>query len=1023
MKNEFSFYKKMHSTMKYLSIFIAFLLVSTTFSLALAEFSSTSSLENFFRKYEDFEYKQFGYEIFENSNSQETYVIGPDYVLGPQDTINIEVWGYALQELGNTQNSHIIHKLKISANGLIIFPEIGVLSTTSLSVKDFREIVTKKYKNFCKNCSIILTIDKPRLLPILVTGNVKRPGYINVVSGSTFYDVLIAAGGVTRNGTLRRIRLNHANGKSEEIDLYDFIITGNTGNFPKVKINDSIHISNIGSAVLLKGRIKHEAIFEIKKNESVKELITYAGGVLPDAKKTHIEITKFGEKGREILVIKNRNSSKFSLEDGDSIKFLRQDIGIKNAVFLKGNVAIPQVFSWQKNLRLNDIITDVELFKPNTSLIYAEIRRYNTSKLTPSIIIFHPENILKGKKEENILLQPQDQIWLFSKKEIKEKPFVIVKGAVQKPGKYAWIENFNILNLVKESGNFKLNADLSYAEIIRYELPDREPSITVFHPRKIIGKNNLQGIILKPYDEVRFYSKEELKEKPFVIVNGAVQKPGKYVWVENLNILNLIKKSGNFKLNADLSYAEIVRYELPDMEPSITVFHPGQIVGKNDSQGIILKPYDEVRFYSKEELKEKPFVIVNGAVQKPGKYPWIENLNILNLIKKSGSFKLNADLSYAEIVRYELPDMEPSIIVFQPAKLLEASNKKEIKLIPFDEIRIFNKSELQETPMVSIDGAIRNPGKLRWVENLTIKSLINQAGGTLWKASDIVRIVRYTYQDKKWTTEMIKLSLSEIEKNPINDIPLRVLDRVTINEQNDFHQTEWQVITVGELTYPGKYPIGTDTRLSEILEHAGGITTNADLSGLKFTRVNAKGIQTEYQKSAVNLLKKDLVQKAAQLKKSYMNEEERLEQKQSMAIIQNYLTHLENKKPIGRLLLKPDDLKSLKTLKGSASDVILQHGDRIELPRKLDYISIVGEVYHPSSYLNIKEGKVSDYLSQAGGVSAYADITSAFIKRNSGNIISYGQKGKNFMDFTMKPGDVLILPSKVLRLSDQTKSQ
>ena len=705
-------------------------------------------IEKFYNEYEGEMFKQFGYHIFKSTTPRTTNIVGPDYVMGPEDVINIRLWGEALQEFENISSKNdtgnvIEHKLTVNEEGFVIFPEIGILSVNGMTLRELKQVVAHKYKNYCKTCKTIISIDNPQKFQILITGDVKNPGYTNAMSGSSLYDCLYEAGGITRQGSLRNIRLMHSNGTSETIDLYHFIATGDFEKLPKIIFKDSIHVNPTGSVVLLKGQIRQPGIFEFKAKESLSDMVLFAGGMLPDTDKSHIEITRFEDTGRKIISIQ-RSKEKTTLKNGDSVKFFKQDIEIKNAVHLKGHVIVPKSFSWRKDFYLKDIIVDTSLFKPKASLDYAEIRRYDKSNKNPTILIFHPNNLMNN----NIIENSNDTI-------------------------------------------------------------------------------------------------------------------------------------------------------------------------------VMLQPFDEIIIFSQKELQEKPMVSINGAVKKAGKYPWIENM--------------------------------------------------------------------------------------------TVQNLLNKAGGARWSACDTVRIARYTYQDKKWITSMLERSLSELKNNVSKDIKLNPHDRVTINEQRDYHQTTWKINIAGEVNYPGEYPIGTKTHLSDIMKQAGLLTDNADLARLVFVRRDAKKIQTEHQKMAVELLRKDLVKKAAQNTISYLNKDERLEKKQSIAIIQNYMDHLKSKKTAGRLVLNENNLVSFESLTGSISDIILQNGDNILIPEKVNFVSVVGEVFRPASYLYKEGGKVSDYLHQAGGVSKYTDLTSAFITRSNGSVTSYTQKGKRFTDVVMKPGDVLILPSEVLR--------
>lgn len=711
-----------------------------------------SKIENFFQSYENEEYFQYGYEVLAAGHKQKSTQVGPEYVVGPGDKVKISVWGGALNSLGDTKKDNgsnfVEYDIKVNDNGNIIVPEIGMVAVNGRTLDDLKQVVSQKFKAYCRDCQVSVSIETPRIIRILVTGHVGHPGYVQVLSGSTLYDILLAAGGVTKQGSLRNISLRSGNKDVSAVDLYQFINTGDLDYMPTMNLGDVVHVNPIGPVVLMKGQINHPGIYELKtEKDSLKDLITFSGGVLPDTETAHVEITRF-EMGNRKMMNQDVSQGECELKNGDIIHFLKQYALVKDSVKLTGYVPVAKTFVWHERFYLKDVLDQIETFRPETAMDYAEIRRFDPATMKPSILTFVPDQVINWKSKES----------------------------------------------------------------------------------------------------------------------------------RDANIL--------------------------------------------------LQPLDEVVLFSIEQLQEKPMVAIAGGVDKPGRY--------------------------------------------------------------------------------------------RWVEDMTVMSLIRIAGGMNWTAFDQGKIVRYTYDEKKkWTTSVIDFDVNEIKKDSAKDITLHQLDRVIVNSRSDYKQTEWQASVSGEVNYPGGYPIGSETLLSDMLSYAGGLTDNADLEGLQLIRANAKSVQEKHQKTAENILRQGLVGAAAQVKSVYLTEEERNDNKQALAIIENYLANIDNKDIAGRVILDEGDLLTLKTLKGSKSDVRLKNGDRIVIPEKTDMVTIVGEVYNPSSYLYKEKERVSDYLSLAGGIAPYADIESAFIVRKNGSVVSYAQKAGKFDDIVMKAGDVLIIPSKALSMVKQ----
>ncbi len=791
---------------------------------------SSSKIEQFYQNYKKGKYVQFGYNFFSSNETSSIQVVDPNYVLGPDDTINVQIWGNSLYELVEGANGgYINHKLIVNQNGYLIFPEIGVIAVNGLSLSKLEKIISLKYRNFCKDCTTITALENPRSYPVLVSGYVKNPGYVKIRAGATLYDALLRTGGVTKQGTLRNIRITKSNKNQETVDLYQFIIHGKINELPKIGFGDSIYVGIIGPTVLLNGHLKNPAILEFKDNESLNEILSFSGGLLPDTNGEHIELTRFKKSNRSIMILNDLKRT-IHLKNGDMIRFLRQNTEITNTIQLNGHVKTVQQFSWNPKLLLRDVIKDFTIFKSEASLEYAEIRRFDSKNATPRVFNFNPNRLINGDLSQNIPLQPRDQIWIFSIHDVKEKAIVSISGAIKKSGNYEWIEDTTLMTIINKAGGVQHNAA----------------------------------------DEIRIVRHENLNKE----------------WETSLKIASF------------------------------------------------------------EEMKKDP--------------------------------------------------------------------NKDIFLKPYDHIVVTTQNDFYRTLwQVSISGAVKFPGSYSIGTQTKLSEIVKIAGKKT--LSDEVRVVRYKFINKKWSTSLIKISLNEIEKEPEKDIILKPHDKILIPKQSDSHQTNWQVSIEGAVKFPGMYPIGSHTKLSDLIGFAGNITPDAYLPSLTLIRKKAKNVQTDFQSHAVSLLKKELIQATSDLESRYLKEDERQQNKQFISIVQNYLTHLESKQTSGRILLNPLELDSLEKLTGTNSDLILQNGDNIYIPKTPDFISIVGEVYQPASYLFEKNKKLSEYLEQSGGVSKYADLPGSFIIRFDGTVLSYQQKQEKFVNTILLPGDVFLLPSKVLK--------
>ena len=184
--------------------------------------------------------KQFGYSFF--YKPPETFLpvqavpVGPDYVIGPGDSIKILIWGSVQGE----------YSLTVDNNGQIAIPKVGVVHVSGLTYKQLREVMDREFARHYNNFQMNVTLDNLRTIQVFVVGQARFPGSYAVSSLSTLISALFAAGGPSKSGSMRDIQVRRGKNIIVHFDMYDFLLRGDKSKDIRLQSQDVIFIPPIG---------------------------------------------------------------------------------------------------------------------------------------------------------------------------------------------------------------------------------------------------------------------------------------------------------------------------------------------------------------------------------------------------------------------------------------------------------------------------------------------------------------------------------------------------------------------------------------------------------------------------------------------------------------------------------------------------------------------------------------------------------------------------------------------------------
>jgi protein involved in polysaccharide export with SLBB domain len=379
---------------------------------------------------------------------------------------------------------------------------------------------------------------------------------------------------------------------------------------------------------------------------------------------------------------------------------------------------------------------------------------------------------------------------------------------------------------------------------------------------------------------------------------------------------------------------------------------------------------------------------IEGAVFRPDTYSFYEGMRVSDLIAKADGLKEDAYSNRARIIRLK-SDLTKEIVNVNLEKALEGDLEADIVLNKEDVVTVYSILDFVEEYKITIDGEIKKPGVYNYQEGLTLNDLLVQAGGLTGSASKRVEVARMIMSEEIDDANPNKAELFNIEITPGNNeqavnFSLYPFDVVNIRKMAVYEKPEMVTIS-GAVNYAGKYVLANKkAKVYDIVKRAGGLTSVANIEGVKIKRpIQAKQIEA-VESIDLNLGAKDSVQN--KLKK-------KLKEDLKYAII-------------------PVDWKSIVKDENSNTNVTLFSGDEIEVAAFNEGVKVTGNVLLTSEIPYDKGKGFRYYLDAVGGADAKGWKKKAYIIYPNGkaDVTSSFLFFRNYPRVT--PGSQIIVPEK-----------
>ena len=597
----------------------------------------------------------FGHDLFAphpGAASLENMPPAPDYVVGPGDEIVVKMWGRV----------EGIQRMTVDRDGKIFFPKFGSLYVAGKTFSEVKSFLHSKVSTIAEVSSDV-TLGQMKGIRVSVIGEVRLPGWYNVSSLHTALQVLAMAGGVKDIGSLRRIEVRRGGKLAETIDLYDFLLKGDTGADTRLLSGDTVFVPVVGKLAALTGEVKRPAIYELGREKTVLDLIRMAGGFTPSAFKRRVQVERLESHDARIVLDVDaddleKSGKAFDLSDGDIVRVLPIVKADGNAVTLEGNVVRPGKYELKPGMTVGALLPDVGVFLPETYFDYALLTRLVPPDFHKEVI---PVNlraiVLEKRPEADIPLQGQDKLTVYNRSAFRDLPKATISGEVrmtrrelvQAPkseqqatlGKAALeaktsteIQAENVLtfdiqagvrvaDLVKMAGGLTRLAALDRAEVVRVD-DNRTYRTIYFNLGKAMEGDPKENLLLESEDHVRIHSVMETRYRKTVTATGEVNNPADYVLTQGMVLSDLLFKAGGFKENAYTKEGELIRREVTPrgdlVKTQTMIVYPDKALAGDPAANVPLKEFDLLVVRPIPDWSEKIQVTLSGEVQFPGAY-------------------------------------------------------------------------------------------------------------------------------------------------------------------------------------------------------------------------------------------------------------------------------------------------------------------------------------------------------------------------------------------------------------------
>jgi polysaccharide export outer membrane protein len=526
--------------------------------------------------------KPFGYDLFENSSvgllPMLNLPVPSDYIVGPGDTLQVQLFGSLNQNL----------RLQVSRNGQVNFPQIGPIQVAGQRYSAMQNDIEARVSKQIIGTRASVTMGEVRTINVFVLGSAKYPGSYTVSSLATVTTALFAAGGVQRYGSLRLIQVKRQGQLLRDFDLYDLLTRGDSSSDITLQSGDVVFIPPVGPVASIDGEVQRPAIYEMKGDQTIGDLIRMGGGLSPDADARSAALVRVDAEQRRIVVPVNPSSATvaaLTVRNADLLQISRLRPQLDSGITVQGFVYRQKYVAWHDGMRISEAIPSIDDLKTSADQNYVLIRREQPPDRRVAVLSADIAAALRAPgSTADVVLMPRDTITVFDKDASRQwviRPvlnelrleasrgeptrIVHIDGEVKAPGEYPLEPGMRVSDLLRAGGGLDPAAYEGHAELARYTVESgnkRSTEVLGIDLTALRNGDRNADVLLQPFDRLSVVQISGWTEQDQVTLRGEVRFPGTYAIRPGETLQSVVNRAGGFTSFAFVDAAVFTRVEL-----------------------------------------------------------------------------------------------------------------------------------------------------------------------------------------------------------------------------------------------------------------------------------------------------------------------------------------------------------------------------------------------------------------------------------------------------------------------------
>lgn len=586
-------------------------------------------------------------EVFRGSSSGK---IPGNYVLDEGDEIAINIFGVSQADL----------VYQIDKDGFIRPSNIPKIYLKGVTLDKATEIIQKRFQMAYRYTSDQIAIDlkTARTISVSIFGQVTREGNYSLSALNSVLNALVLADGLKENGSVRNIKIL-SGGVEREIDIYEFLYSGEVKPDYYLKNNDIIYVPIANQVVTAKGQLRRTGKFELREGEGFKDLMLFTEGLTTSGREENIEILR-KEKGENKLYNFDYSellNTNYMLSDLDIISVALEDRRLENVVFISGALRNEGRYEWKEGMRLSDLIEKggVEKFS-KLDVGYLVRKQLNGQYRIERV---HPQDAITNKESlANLVLHKEDKLTILNEKDYIHNYQFSIQGAVKRNLTHEWapFQTLQLSDAILMAGGLLPNAT-SFGYIVRQSPSNAEKYEYVFIEARaaIDDVNSPFNIKISPNDRIVIPAIELFNDQLSLSIGGSVRKPTSVTYDPSLTLQQMVAMAGGLNYEAASNRIDVYRLEIKENQPTRTLATSITInkdINEIAPDAFELMPFDQIIVRNNAEFELIKIVNIEGEVRYPGPYAIVgDNYKISDLIIAAGGATNEANLRGGKVFR------------------------------------------------------------------------------------------------------------------------------------------------------------------------------------------------------------------------------------------------------------------------------------------------------------------------------------------------------------------------------------